>query len=63
MKNTHPSLGSFKYKSKWYVLDIGWNNLRLMAFIEFQDNRMFVKHIVFHSEYDKLCSKYAKEPK
>ena len=63
MKNVYPSLDNFKYKDKWYVLDIGGNNLRLMTFIEFRDNRMFVKYIVPHSEYDKLCAKYAKESK
>lgn len=63
MKNMYPSLDNFKYKDKWWVLDIGGNNLRLIAFIEFRDNRMFVKHIVSHAEYDKLCSKYAKESK
>ena len=63
MKNIYPSLDNFKYKDKWYVLDIGGNNLRLMTFIEFRDNRMFVKHIVPHAEYDKLCAKYAKESK
>ena len=63
MKNTYPSLDNFKYKDKWYVIDIGGNNLRLLAFIEFRDNRMFVKHIVSHAEYDKLCTKYAKESK
>jgi len=38
----------------------GGNNLRLIAFIEFRDNRMYVKHIVSHAEYDKLCKIYAK---
>lgn len=56
-----PSLDNFKYKDKWWVIDVGGNNLRLIAFIEFRDNRMYVKHIVTHSEYDKLCRKYAKE--
>ncbi|MBD1577746.1 hypothetical protein HC723_15170 [Vibrio sp. S11_S32] len=54
---------NFKYKDKWYVLDIGGNNLRLITFIEFRDHRMFVKCIVPHAEYDKLCSRYAKESK
>ena len=63
MKNIYPSLDNFKYKNKWYVIDIGGNNLRLLAFIEFRDNRMFIKHIASHSEYDKLCTKYAKESK
>ena len=63
MKNMYPSLDNFKYKDKWYVIDIVGNNLRLLAFIEFRDNRMYVKHIVPHDEYDKLCTKYAKESK
>ena len=57
----YPSLDNFKYKDKWWVIDIGGNNLRLIAFIEFRDNRMYVKHIVNHAEYDKLCRRYAKE--
>ncbi len=63
MKNLYPSLDNFKYKDKWYVIDIGGNNLRLIAFIEFRDHRVYVKHIVSHADYDKLCIKYAKEPK
>src|SRR3990167_10516542 len=58
MRRLFPSLDNFKYKKKWWVLDIGGNNLRLMAFIEFRDNRLYVKHIVPHAEYDKLCKKY-----
>lgn len=61
LKAVFPSLDNFKYKKKWWVIDIGGNNLRMIAFIEFRDNRMYVKHIVTHAEYDKLCKKYAKE--
>ncbi len=61
LQELFPSLDNFKYKDKWWVIDIGGNNLRLIAFIEFRDNRIYVKHIVAHSEYDKLCKKYAKE--
>jgi len=61
LKALFPSLDNFKYKDKWWVIDIGGNNLRLIAFIEFRDNRMYVKHISTHAEYDKLCKKYAKE--
>ena len=63
LKALFPSLDNFKYKDKWWVIDIGGNNLRLIAFIEFRDNRMYVKHISTHVEYDKLCNKYAKESK
>lgn len=60
LKEVFPSLDNFKYKKKWWIIDIGGNHLRLMAFIEFRDNRMYVKHIATHAEYDKLCKKYAK---
>lgn len=60
LKAVFPSLDNFKYKDKWWVIDIGGNNLRLMAFIEFRDNRMYVKHIVPHDEYDNLCKKYVR---
>jgi mRNA interferase HigB len=61
LKAVFPSLDNFRYKDKWWVIDIGGNNLRLLTFIEFRDNRMYVKHIVTHADYDKLCKKYAKE--
>lgn len=61
LKAVFPSLDNFKYKKKWWVIDIGGNTLRMIAFIEFRDNRMYVKHIVTHAEYDKLCKKYSKE--
>lgn len=48
------SLDNFKHKDKWWVIDIGGNNLRLLAFIEFKHDRIFIKHIVSHAEYDKL---------
>ncbi len=63
LRKIFPSLDNFKYKDKWWVIDIGGNNLRLLAFIEFRDNRMYVKHIVTHREYDRLCTLYAKETK
>jgi mRNA interferase HigB len=63
LKSIFPSLDNFKYKDKWWVINIGGNNLRLIAFIVFHDNRMYVRHITTHTEYDKLCDKYAKESK
>lgn len=56
-----PSLDNFKYKNKWWIIDIGGNNLRLMSAIQFVHQRMYVKHIVTHAEYDKLCQKYKKD--
>ncbi|WP_416422744.1 type II toxin-antitoxin system HigB family toxin [Pseudomonas sp. App30] len=56
-----PSLDNFRYRDKWWVIDIGGNTLRMISFIAFRDNRMYVKHIVPHGEYDKLCNRYRQE--
>jgi len=61
LRAVFPSLDNFKYKDKWWVINIGGNNLRLLGFIEFRDNRIYVRHIVSQAEYDKLCKRYAKE--
>ena len=53
-----PSLDNFKYNDHWWVLDVGGNNLRIMAFIQFVNGRIYIKHIVTHAEYDKLTDKY-----
>lgn len=61
MQAAFPSLDNFKYVDKWWVIDIGGNNLRLIAFIDFENQRLFAKHLATHAEYDKLCNKYAQE--
>ncbi|GAH00443.1 unnamed protein product [marine sediment metagenome] len=48
MRKVFPSLGNFKYEDKWWIVDIGGNKLRLIAFIQFMHNRMYVKHIFSH---------------
>ena len=63
LRQVFPSLDNFKYRDRWWIIDIGGNNLRLMAFIEFKHNRLSVRHIVTHAEYDKLTEKYRKEKK
>lgn len=60
MRQLFPSLDNFKFKDKWWVLDIGGNHLRMIAFIQFVQRRVYIKHILTHAEYDKLCKRYAK---
>ncbi|WP_100644027.1 type II toxin-antitoxin system HigB family toxin [Alteromonas facilis] len=60
MRKLFPSLDNFKYEDKWWVIDIGGNHLRLIAFIQFVQNRIYVKHIVSHARYDKICKRYAR---
>ena len=61
LKQVVPSLDNFKYKDKWWVIDIGGNNLRMIAFIEFRHGRVYVKHILNHADYDKLTERYRKK--
>ena len=63
LRQVFPSLDNFKYRDSWWIIDIGGNNLRLMAFIEFKHNRLYVRQIVTHAENDKLTEKYRKEKK
>lgn len=35
MRKVFKSLDNFKYKSKWWVINISGNHLRLIAFIQF----------------------------
>lgn len=58
LRTLFPSLDNFKYEDKWWIIDVGGNNLRLVAFIQFEKQRIYVKHILTHAEYDKLCDKY-----
>lgn len=58
LRSVFPSLDNFKYRNKWWVLDVGGNNLRVIAYINFVNKRFYVKHIVTHAEYDKLTRYY-----
>ena len=60
MRRVFPSLDNFKYRDKWWVIDVAGNHLRVIAFIQYVHNRMYVKHILTHAEYDKLCKRYAR---
>jgi len=60
MRNVFPTLDNFQYKNKWKVIDIGGNHLRLIAYIQFSQNRMYVKYILTHTEYDRLTERGAR---
>lgn len=63
LRAVFPSLDNFKYNDRWWVLDVGGNNLRVMAFIQFVNGRIYIKHIVNHADYDKLTEKYRRASK
>lgn len=58
LKKLFPTAERYKYKADWYTINLAGNHLRLIACIFFKTQKCFVKHIVNHSEYDKLNKKY-----
>lgn len=58
LKKYFASLDRMKYREKWWVIDIGGNNLRMMFFADFDRGKVFVKHISTHTDYDRLTRYY-----
>jgi len=53
LKRTFASVDIVPLKGRdLYVFNIGGNKYRLIAAIHFNTQRLFVRHIVTHSEYD-----------
>jgi mRNA interferase HigB len=53
LRQSLSTLDKFTPRSGWWVVDIGGNELRLIAAIDFAKQRVYVKHLFNHAEYDK----------
>ncbi|MEW5290555.1 type II toxin-antitoxin system HigB family toxin [Erwinia papayae] len=62
LKARFASLDRFKYREKWWVIDVGGNNLRIISYIRFETQNVFIRHIVPHKEYDRLTEYYRRNP-
>lgn len=62
LRQTLSTLDNFTPRSGWWVIDIGGNELRLIAAIDFAKQRVYVKHLFSHAEYDK-ANKWYRNPK
>lgn len=38
---------------KFHVFDIGGNKIRLIAVVMYQAKRVYIRHVLSHTEYDK----------
>lgn len=47
------SFNSVDKVKDFYVFDLGGNKLRLIANIHFQRQKVYIRHILTHKEYDK----------
>ncbi|BET44283.1 TPA: type II toxin-antitoxin system HigB family toxin [Escherichia coli] len=58
LRALYPSLDNFKYLDKHYVIDIGRNELRVIALIFFESEKFYVRHVFTHKEYDAFVAKH-----
>lgn len=49
IRKTFPSVDEV---AKYHVFNIGGNKLRLIAVIDYNYNKLFIRHILTHKEYD-----------
>jgi mRNA interferase HigB len=50
LKATFPSIDKV---GKYHVFNIGGNKIRLIAIVEYNFNKLFIRQILSHKEYDK----------
>lgn len=58
LREVFPNLDNMKYRERMVVINIGGNNLRLLAIVEFKFKKVFVRYIVKHADYHELVQSY-----
>lgn len=63
MRQVFPSLDNFKYEDRWWVIDVGGNHLRIVFYIDFVRQRVFVKAILTHTQYERFTARFLRKNK
>ena len=50
MKSLFPAIDKV---GEFHVFDIGGNKLRLIAFVRYRSQKLYIKHVLDHREYDR----------
>ena len=58
MKSLFPAIDKV---GELHVFDIGGNKLRLIAYVRYQHQKLYIKHVLDHREYDRGKWKEGKE--
>jgi mRNA interferase HigB len=56
----HQAFSSADQVGNFTVFNIGGNNFRLIVFIDFNKQKIFIRHVLTHAEYDK--NKWKNDP-
>ncbi|WP_067585779.1 type II toxin-antitoxin system HigB family toxin [Endozoicomonas ascidiicola] len=60
LQRTFKSLERFRYDKDAYIIDISGNHMRLIGIFYFKSQKVFIKHIVDHKEYDQIIKRCRK---
>lgn len=60
LKKVFKTTERFRYDKDAYVIDISGNHMRLIGIIYFLNQKLFIKHIVDHKEYDQITRRCQK---
>jgi mRNA interferase HigB len=58
LRKIYPSLDNFKYLDKHYVINIAHNELRLIALIFFESQKLYIRDVMTHADYLRFTEKY-----
>ena len=50
VRKTYPAVDRF---GRCYIFNIGGNNYRLITWIDFHENRVYVRNVLTHAQYSK----------
>ena len=52
------SLNSADYAKPFAIFDVGGNNFRVIVNIHYDRQKIFIRYVLTHPEYDGWCKKY-----
>ena len=60
LQRTFKSVERFRYDRDAYIIDISGNHMRLIGIFYFTGQKVFIKHIVDHKEYNQIINRCRK---
>lgn len=52
------TVNSADYAKPFTIFDVGGNNFRVIVNIHYDRQKMFIRYVLTHAEYDAWCEKY-----
>jgi len=52
------TINSVDYAKPFTIFDVGGNNFRVIVIIHYDRQKVFIRYVLTHAEYDGWCKKY-----